>query len=692
MASTNPIPSPGESRASGVAEKVGSSSLWVPAPALPLLLLLLLPPPLLSPGSFLHRLPAWRNFHQGTRHYRSKTEKLKTCEGAFDLYFILDTPKLRVSFITYSTEGHTLMKLTSDKNKIRDGLAELQNVVPTGATHMQEGFIKVNERSKRQTLEVNKAVRMKSTVYFVAYKDYKKEELRNIVQTPSQVYKAERFQSLNRMLNSLVGNSCTKVTSEMTYFVCLKGLLLHLKSLGMGLGMTCYSCRPREGSLSPASHVPLNVAFSKDYSVRYRIPSSYQSRKDEILCRYKLKDNSVYEKKPYRISQNNIFCPRHEFQKDGEVLQSDYSLDNGKTYEGNLKITAIFCVSAQDDPLQNVDNQPETTVLTVVTAEITVTTAETPPTTMDPLTTTQSTTEPVTTMRTTSVVKQESTANTDILPHHLGPTGIRPKTTPKAIVTTVPMVVTEERTLDNSVVYALVILTLGVIVLVLCCFYCCLRPRKELPAVQIIQRDSNMCTHTCTRLTLPSCRFQENNMRRIEGKLDTLCDFVQCYNQMPLLWYQPRSKVCTEACSHGSTGASSRDCSPSGQLSTTPALCPKPPQQRPCRAEDRQEVEGGLRHWRTREGHPASEGRALSHLPKVTVPRPPLEGGSTPGPAWGALTASRTPSGPCRPAPESAQGSLGQGQRRLFAKAEHSLSGHDRGGGDRRAAAAPRAA
>ncbi|XP_038349266.1 uncharacterized protein LOC102154920 isoform X52 [Canis lupus familiaris] len=351
--------------------------------------------------------------------------------------------------------------------------------------------------------EVNKAVRMKSTVYFVAYKDYKKEELRNIVQTPSQVYKAERFQSLNRMLNSLVGNSCTKVTSETTYFVCLK----------------------------------------EDYSVRYRIPSSYQSRKDEILCRYKLKDNSVYEKKPYRISQNNIFCPRHKFQKDGEVLQSDYSLDNGKTYEGNLKITAIFCVSAQDDLLQNVDNQPETTVLTVVTAEITVTTAETPPTTMDPLTTTQSTTEPVTTMRTTSVVKQESTANTDILPHHLGPTGIRPKTTPKAIVTTVPMVVTEERTLDNSVVYALMILTLGVIVLVLCCFYCCLRPHKELPAVQIIQRDSNMCTHTCTRLTLPSCRFQ-NNMRRIEGKLDTLCDFVQCYNQMPLLWYQPRSKVC----------------------------------------------------------------------------------------------------------------------------------------------------
>ena len=51
-----------------------------------------------------------------------------------------------------------------------------------------------------------------------------------------------------------------------------------------------------------------------------------------------------------------------------------------------------------------------------------------------------------------------------------------------------------------------------------------------------------MCTHTCTRLTLPSCRFQENNMRQIEGNLDTLCEFVQCCNQKPLLC-QPRSKV-----------------------------------------------------------------------------------------------------------------------------------------------------
>ncbi|KAJ8790645.1 hypothetical protein J1605_021289 [Eschrichtius robustus] len=60
-----------------------------------------------------------------------------------DLVKKFDNPNLRMSFITYSTLGHTLMKLTSDRNEIRDGLSRLQNIVPSGATHMQEGFKKV---------------------------------------------------------------------------------------------------------------------------------------------------------------------------------------------------------------------------------------------------------------------------------------------------------------------------------------------------------------------------------------------------------------------------------------------------------------------------------------------------------------------------------------------------------------------
>ncbi|XP_073734771.1 anthrax toxin receptor-like [Callorhinus ursinus] len=141
MASTNLTPAPAESGASGAAKKIGSSSIWVPGPALSLLLLLLLllPPPLLSTGSFLHRLPAWRDFHHGTMHHRSKAQKLGTCEGAFNLFFLLDTsetakeswkeihklveellkkftnPSLRISIITYSSQSNTQMKLTPDR-------------------------------------------------------------------------------------------------------------------------------------------------------------------------------------------------------------------------------------------------------------------------------------------------------------------------------------------------------------------------------------------------------------------------------------------------------------------------------------------------------------------------------------------------------------------------------------------------
>nr|XP_035935166.1 anthrax toxin receptor-like [Halichoerus grypus] len=38
------------------------------------------------------------------------------------------------------------------------------------------------------------------------------------------------------------------------------------------------------------------------------------------------------------------------------------------------------------------------------------------------------------------------------------------------------------------------------------------------------------------------CGCQDGGIRRIEGKLDTLCDFVQTCNQLPLMWCQPRNK------------------------------------------------------------------------------------------------------------------------------------------------------
>ncbi|XP_049501954.1 anthrax toxin receptor-like [Panthera uncia] len=263
MASADP-PAPGESGASGTTKKMGSSSLWVPGPALSLLLLLflLLPPPLLSTGSFLHRLPAWRPFHQGTRHYRSKIEKPKTCEGAFDLYLIVDTSdnansiwkdiykfvddlvkrfpnsKMRMSLITYSTQSDTIMNLTSDRSKIHNSLEKIQNIVPTGAANMHEGFKKANEQIEKAIYggsnapsliigltagpltprtfeetesEAEKARERGAKVYSVGVKDYKNDQLKDIVERNDQFYGVNSgFESLEDIVNMLVVNSCQK--------------------------------------------------------------------------------------------------------------------------------------------------------------------------------------------------------------------------------------------------------------------------------------------------------------------------------------------------------------------------------------------------------------------------------------------------------------------------------------------------
>ncbi|XP_058398732.1 anthrax toxin receptor-like [Diceros bicornis minor] len=138
---------------------MGSGGPAVPGPALLLLLL--------SVGSFPHSLQGspdfqglgldWGRFQhhrllspdRGRFHHirgpsawpqeSQKEEEPKSCGSSYDLYFMLDmsgsvnnnwmdvynfvdevvkkfeNPKLRISFITYSTQGHTLLKLTSDR-------------------------------------------------------------------------------------------------------------------------------------------------------------------------------------------------------------------------------------------------------------------------------------------------------------------------------------------------------------------------------------------------------------------------------------------------------------------------------------------------------------------------------------------------------------------------------------------------
>lgn len=79
--------------------KLGSGDPQILGPML--FLLLVMSPFLLSASSFQHSVLVWRNlyhhisqdlrsFHQSAKLYRKKADSMRNCNGAFDLYFVLD--------------------------------------------------------------------------------------------------------------------------------------------------------------------------------------------------------------------------------------------------------------------------------------------------------------------------------------------------------------------------------------------------------------------------------------------------------------------------------------------------------------------------------------------------------------------------------------------------------------------------
>uniref|UniRef100_A0A8C7BZE9 VWFA domain-containing protein n=1 Tax=Neovison vison TaxID=452646 RepID=A0A8C7BZE9_NEOVI len=140
-----------------------------------------------------------------------------------DLVNKFDNPNQRMSFITYSTEGHTLMKLTSDRNEIRDSLAELQNIVPSGATHMQEGFkmipiviISLTDGTllpqpfEDTKFEAEESRRLGATVYSIGVKDYRKDQLLEIADSPDHVFSVDN--GFKELRNILAAKSCIDIT------------------------------------------------------------------------------------------------------------------------------------------------------------------------------------------------------------------------------------------------------------------------------------------------------------------------------------------------------------------------------------------------------------------------------------------------------------------------------------------------
>ncbi|XP_059889459.1 anthrax toxin receptor-like [Delphinus delphis] len=350
---------------------MGSSGSGVPGPTL--FLLLVLPPPLLSAGSFQHDGPGWKDLHHlsldwgnlyrhliqdaGTFHHlrgpstwtrkrRAKDEN--SCQSSFDLYFILDmsgsvnnnwmdvyafvedlvkkydNPNLRISFITYSTLGHTVMKLTSDRNEIRDGLSRLQNIVPSGATHMQEGFKKWKWLYLAQTTCIetaDKARKMGATVYCVGVKDFEEDQLLEIADSPHHVFAVDQgFKALKYIIEPLGTKSCIEITAVEPSSVCT-GDENELMISGKGFNNA--------------------------------------KKKDEVICRFKFSDKQLFDIKAESVKDTSITCPGVKIEEPDQEVFVEVSLNNGVSFiNNNVSITSKNCASTREARLDDRNAPP----------------------------------------------------------------------------------------------------------------------------------------------------------------------------------------------------------------------------------------------------------------------------------------------------------------------------------------------
>ncbi|XP_029775865.1 anthrax toxin receptor-like [Suricata suricatta] len=368
---------------------MGSHGLGVPGPAL--FLLLVLWPPLMKAGSLQHNVRGSRDLHglslsrrtllnhfhpdgamihhlRGHYPFKSRIkETTHSCQSSYDLYFILDksgsvnnnwmdiynlvedllkkfeNPNMRISFITYSTEGHTVMKLTSDVNEIRDGLSRLRNTVPTGATNMQEGFKKANEQIRQAnsggnkvssmiisltdgTLmpeafeetksEAAKSRNMGSTVYVIGVKDYMKDQLLEIADSPQHVLGVEYgFKELKHIVEPLLSKLCIEITSV----------------------------------------EPSSLCAGEDYQVMISGKGFNNAvNQEEVICRFRFSDNKFFDKKANTVDKNTITCPGVMIEKPDKLVHVEVSLNNAISFiKSNANITAKTC-PCREPPMQKI--------------------------------------------------------------------------------------------------------------------------------------------------------------------------------------------------------------------------------------------------------------------------------------------------------------------------------------------------
>uniref|UniRef100_A0A8C8H915 Anthrax toxin receptor 1 n=1 Tax=Oncorhynchus tshawytscha TaxID=74940 RepID=A0A8C8H915_ONCTS len=194
---------------------------------------------------------------------KEEQQEERSCQGAFDLYFVLDksgsvkhhwieiysfveqlaekflSPMLRMSFIVFSTRGTTIMKLTESRESINRGLTTLRREAPGGDTFMNLGNMISSFKGTASVIialtdgelnewqfataqrEAQRARSLGAIVYCVGVKEFNETQLATIADTLEHVFPVwGGFQALRGIINSIIKKSCIEILAAEPSSVC----------------------------------------------------------------------------------------------------------------------------------------------------------------------------------------------------------------------------------------------------------------------------------------------------------------------------------------------------------------------------------------------------------------------------------------------------------------------------------------
>lgn len=280
--------------------------------------------------------------------------KGEDCHGAFDLYFVLDrsgsvsdnwmeiygfveqltnrfvSPKMRVSFIVFSSNAEVILPLTGDRETIDYGLQSLSKIRPAGETYMHTGIIKASEQMTSQktrsssiiialtdgklevyphelaVTEADKARQYGARVYCVGVKDFDANQLIDIADSKDQVFPVvDGFQALKTIVNSILKKSCIEIFN-----------------------------------LEPST-----ICVNESFNIVLRGRGFTQGRTSEgVVCTISVNQQEPYNEKPSIVRDNHVLCPAPVLTEVGHSIDVLISLNNGQSFISSpITIYATTC-------------------------------------------------------------------------------------------------------------------------------------------------------------------------------------------------------------------------------------------------------------------------------------------------------------------------------------------------------------